>query len=122
MREMGVAARSGLCARWAAAEEAYHRRAACYDLDMPSIKVSSKYQVSIPSVVRRRLGIEAGDRLSVEVSDDGLILRRRAAKPSDRLRGLGREAWQGIDPVEYVRQLRDEAERSLPSPTPAKRG
>lgn len=79
---------------------------------MLSIKVSTKHQVSLPSAARRQLGIEAGDRLSVEVIDDGLILRRRPATPSGRLRGLGSELWQGVDPVARVRQLREESERS----------
>ena len=78
---------------------------------MPSVKVSSKYQVSIPSEARRRLGIEAGDRLSVEVAGESLVLRIRPEKPSDRLRGLGREGWRGIDPVTYVRELREQSER-----------
>lgn len=78
---------------------------------MQSVKVSSKHQVSVPSEARRRLGIEAGDRLSVEISDDALILRRRLARPSERLRGLGRGAWRGVDPVDHVRSLRDEGER-----------
>ena len=75
---------------------------------MLSVKVSTKHQVSIPSSARRRLGIEAGDRLAVVVTDDALILRRRPARPSERLRGLGREAWAGLDPVVAVRRLRDE--------------
>ena len=78
---------------------------------MLSVKVSSKHQVSLPSAARRRLGIEAGDRLSVEVSDDALILRIRPDQPSARLRGLGQEAWRGVDPVAHVRGLRQEAER-----------
>jgi AbrB family looped-hinge helix DNA binding protein len=76
-----------------------------------SVKVSSKYQISIPSEARRRLGIEAGDRLGVEVVGDALVLRIRSAKPSERLRGLGREYWQGQDPVAYVRELREQSER-----------
>jgi AbrB family looped-hinge helix DNA binding protein len=78
---------------------------------MLSVKVSSKYQVSIPSEARRRLGIEAGDRLSVEVAGESLVLRIRPEKPSDRLRGLGSEGWQGVDPVAYVRELREQSER-----------
>jgi AbrB family looped-hinge helix DNA binding protein len=91
---------------------------------MPSAKVSTKHQISIPSAARRQLGIEPGDRLSVEVSGDALVLRRRPARPSERLRGLGRDAWQGVDPVEHVRQMRREADRrAAPSLTrrPAKR-
>jgi len=59
------------------------------------------------------LGIEAGDRLSVEVTDDSIVLRRRAPQPSARLQELGAIGgiWRGIDPVDYVRDLRDEMDR-----------
>lgn len=77
---------------------------------MPSVKVSTKHQISVPSEARRRLGIEAGDRLSVEVTEDAIILRRRPDRPSERLRGLGANVWKDVDPVAYVRQLRDEIE------------
>lgn len=78
-----------------------------------SVKVSTKHQISVPSEVRRRLGIEAGDRLSVEISDDAIVLRRRPGRPSERLRQLGAIGgiWSGVDPVGYVRELRDELER-----------
>ncbi|MBA2556549.1 MAG: AbrB/MazE/SpoVT family DNA-binding domain-containing protein [Chloroflexi bacterium] len=77
---------------------------------MQSAKVSSKHQISLPSNVRRALGIQPGDRLSVEIREDMLVLRRRPARPSERLRGLGRETWQGVDPVTFVRGLRDDAD------------
>jgi AbrB family looped-hinge helix DNA binding protein len=79
---------------------------------MLSVKVSSKHQVSIPSEARRRLGIEAGDRLAVEIHDDEIVLRRRPARPSERLRGLGSEVWTGVDPVAFTRELRAGIERS----------
>ncbi|MDL2335248.1 MAG: AbrB/MazE/SpoVT family DNA-binding domain-containing protein [Chloroflexota bacterium] len=78
---------------------------------MLSAKVSTKHQISIPSEARKKLGIEPGDRLAVEVTAEAMILRRRPAKPSDRLRGLGKEVWKGVDPVDYVRGLRDESDR-----------
>lgn len=84
---------------------------AWYTSQVPSVKVSSKHQVSLPSDARRRLGIQPGDRLSVEVTEDALVLRVRPARPSDRLRGLGRGAWAGVDPVEEIRTLREQAER-----------
>ncbi|MBA2569775.1 MAG: AbrB/MazE/SpoVT family DNA-binding domain-containing protein [Chloroflexi bacterium] len=77
---------------------------------MQSVKVSSKHQISLPSEARRRLGIEPGDRLSVEVADDALVLRVRPDRPSERLRGLGRESWGGLDPVAHVRGLREQSE------------
>lgn len=80
---------------------------------MLSVKVSSKHQVAVPSEARKRLGIEAGDRLSVEIVEDALVLRRRARRPSERLRALGAigGVWKGVDPVDIVRELRDEMDR-----------
>ena len=73
---------------------------------MLSVKVSTKHQIVVPSEARHALGIAAGDRLTVEVTPEAIILRPRRGGAGTRLRGLGREAWQGVDPVEYVRQLR----------------
>jgi AbrB family looped-hinge helix DNA binding protein len=78
---------------------------------MLSVKVSTKNQIAVPSEARRRLGISPGDRLTVQVTDDALVLRRRPASPSARLRSLGRGVWQGVDPVDFVRGLRDELDR-----------
>jgi len=75
---------------------------------MLSVKVSSKNQISVPSDVRRQLGIEAGDRLTVQVVADAIVLRRRSPKASERLWGLGKGLYG--DPVEYVRALRHEME------------
>ena len=80
---------------------------------MPSAKVSSKRQITLPIEACRRLGIAAGDRLNVEIRDDALVLRPRPARASDRLWGLGKEIWGGVDPVEYVRALRDEMDREF---------
>ena len=73
---------------------------------MPSVKVSSKHQVSVPSVARAKLGIRAGDRLEVTVTDVAIVLTKRPAHVSERLRGLGSGIWACVDPVEYVRELR----------------
>ena len=86
---------------------------------MTSVKVSSKHQISLPSDARRRLGIQAGDRLSVEIREDAIVLRRRSPRPSERLMGLGREVWDSVDPVQFVRRIRDEVEaHGSPPDTP----
>lgn len=79
---------------------------------MLSVKVSSKHQIAVPSEVRRRLGIRAGDRLEVEVRDDEIVLRPRPGLAADRLLGMGRGMYPP-DPVSYVRALRDEWEERL---------
>jgi AbrB family looped-hinge helix DNA binding protein len=78
---------------------------------MLSVKVSTKHQVAVPSEARRRLGIEAGDRLDVVVTDDAIVLRKRPDRPSDRLRGIGAgRGWYEPDPDTYLRRLREEWE------------
>ena len=79
---------------------------------MLSAKVSTKNQISLPSEARRRLGIQPGDRLSVVVRDDELVLRRRPARASDRLRGIAKGCY-APDPDTYLRRLRDEMEANL---------
>jgi AbrB family looped-hinge helix DNA binding protein len=79
-----------------------------------SVKVSTKHQIVVPSEARHALGIEAGDRLDVEIVDGVILLRPRRGTAASRLRGLGREAWQGVDPVEYVRRLRQEWDERAP--------
>jgi AbrB family looped-hinge helix DNA binding protein len=81
---------------------------------MLSVKVSTKHQIVVPSKARHALGIKAGDRLTVEVTPEGMMLRRREQRAGARLRGLGREVWQGEDPVEYVRRLRSEWDQRAP--------
>jgi AbrB family looped-hinge helix DNA binding protein len=81
---------------------------------MLSVKVSTKHQIVVPSQARRALGIIPGDRLEVEVRDDSIVLRPRPSRASERLRGLGSDMWHGVDPVEYVRELRREWDERMP--------
>lgn len=79
---------------------------------MLSVKVSSKHQIAVPSEARKALGIKAGDRLSVEVRGNVIVLKPQEGTVADRLRGTGRGIY-GPDPVAYVRALRDEWEERL---------
>lgn len=71
-----------------------------------SVKVSGRYQISLPSHARRELGIEAGDRLLVVVQDGMIIL---LPQPDDFVAytaGLHREIWEGIDTTAYLKEER----------------
>jgi AbrB family looped-hinge helix DNA binding protein len=81
---------------------------------MQSVKVSTKHQIVVPSEARRRLGVQPGDRLTVEITDDALILRRLVGSAIERLRGIAEgKGWYEPDPVTYVRQLRRDTEVHL---------
>jgi AbrB family looped-hinge helix DNA binding protein len=71
-----------------------------------SVKVSGRYQISLPSRARRELGIEAGDRLMVVVQDGMIILMPQPQDFVSYMAGLHREIWQGIDTTAYLNEER----------------
>jgi antitoxin ChpS len=72
-----------------------------------SVKVSDKFQIAVPAVARRQLGIKAGDRLLVDIRGNRIVLMREPEAHAEELAGLHREVWEGVDPIEYVRHERD---------------
>ncbi len=71
-----------------------------------TVKVSGRYQISLPSRARRELGIEAGDRLMVVVQDGMLILLPQPEDYVSYMAGLHREVWQGLDVTTYLNEER----------------
>ncbi len=76
---------------------------------MLSVKISTKHQIAVPSEARKRLGLKAGDRLDVEIEGDVIRLRRHVPAGT-RLLGIGAHLYDGTDPAERIRALRDEWE------------
>ena len=72
-----------------------------------SVKVSSRYQIAVPRVARELLKIEKGDRLLVDVQDGVLVNVPCPEDYADRLAGLHREVWAGVDTDDYLRQERE---------------
>jgi AbrB family looped-hinge helix DNA binding protein len=72
-----------------------------------TVRVSSRYQISVPRVARRRLNIRSGDRLLVDVQDGLLILVPQPQDYTGRLAGLHREMWEGIDTATYLQEERE---------------
>ncbi len=72
---------------------------------MNTITLSSKNQIVIPSSVRKRLGLAGGDRLVIErVTDTEVVLKKEPGYHDL----IGTLPSQKQDPVERVRQLRDD--------------
>ena len=77
--------------------------------DRPAMStISSKNQITLPARLLRELGLGAGDRVSIRVDGDRLILRPRPKDWADYYGGSMRGIYGGtkeeID--EYIRQER----------------
>ena len=77
-----------------------------------TVKVSNRYQVSIPSLARKRLNIQAGDRLIVDIQDSMLVLLPQPEDYTEHLAGLHQEIWQDMDTAAYLEQEREEWQES----------
>jgi len=69
------------------------------------VKVTRKYQITIPKGVRKKVGIDIGDELRVADKGELIILRkRRKGKSLLELAGC----WEGYpeDPDEFMKELR----------------
>jgi AbrB family looped-hinge helix DNA binding protein len=56
---------------------------------MPIVKTSTKYQIVIPSKLRKEMGIKAGDKLLIEKLDDNhAIISALPDDPIKALRGI----------------------------------
>jgi AbrB family looped-hinge helix DNA binding protein len=74
---------------------------------MQRVKVSSKFQIALPSSVRKRLDIRQGDELIVDVRGSHIVLMREPQDYAAALAGLHADVWEGIDAQAYVRELRE---------------
>jgi antitoxin ChpS len=71
------------------------------------VRVSSKYQIAVPAEVRRKLGIEAGDTLLVDLQGDRLVLSLEPKDWAAETRGLHAEVWEGVDADDYLQHERN---------------
>lgn len=71
-------------------------------------KLSSKYQIVVPSKVREALGLKAGTKVSLyPVDRDRAMLVKRSVDPVIALEGLGKEVWQQLGGADsYIKQER----------------
>jgi AbrB family looped-hinge helix DNA binding protein len=60
-----------------------------------STKLTRKFQLTIPASVRRVLGIEAGDEVTLSVEGGEVVLRAAKGGWTERSRGLGADVWKG---------------------------
>ncbi len=74
-------------------------------------KLTRKYQITIPSEVRRELNLNAGDLVYLAVEDGQAILRGLLGSWTESYHGLGAELWRqegGWQAIEREREAWDE--------------
>ena len=72
-----------------------------------TVKVSNRYQIALPSLARKQLNIQAGDRLLVDIQDGMIVLLPQPEDYAAYLAGLHKDIWQAIDTDAYLDQERD---------------
>lgn len=75
------------------------------------VKVSNKNQIAVPAEVRKKLHIKSGDYLLVDIRGNYVVLVPEPQDYSQRLRGLHREIWEGIEPQEHFQEEREAWQR-----------
>ncbi len=77
---------------------------------MPKIKISSKNQIVIPSLVRERLNLRKGASVTLYAVDDNhAILTKHPAQKDyvESMRGLGKEVWDSLGGADkYLKEER----------------
>ena len=67
-----------------------------------SVKVSAKYQIAVPQIARKKLNIQKGDRLLVDIQDVVIVLIPQPKRYTEYLQGLHGEIWKGVDVQKYL--------------------
>jgi len=72
-----------------------------------SVKVSSKYQIAVPQIARKKLNIKQGDHLLVDVQDGVIVLIPQPKRYTEYLQGLHGDIWKGVDIEKYLNGERE---------------
>ena len=72
-----------------------------------TVKVSNRNQIALPSLARKQLNIQAGDRLLVDIQDGIIVLLPQPDNYAEYLAGLHKDIWKDIDADTYLEQERD---------------
>jgi AbrB family looped-hinge helix DNA binding protein len=84
-------------------------------MEATTVKVSNRYQISLPSAARKELNIEAGDRLLVDIQDGMIVLIPEPEDYVAYLAGLHQDIWQGVNTTIYLNEERNAWQESSSS-------
>jgi antitoxin PrlF len=63
---------------------------------VPASRITSKGQITLPKAVRVALGVEAGDRVSFRIGEDGVVVLEAETVDLSALRGSVRARRRGV--------------------------
>jgi len=72
-----------------------------------SVEVNNCYQIALPSKALRKLRIESGDRLLVDVQDGVIVLIPEPKAYATYMAGLHKTIWAGVDTTQYLSEERE---------------
>ena len=70
-------------------------------------KLTEKFQITIPAKVRRKLGLQAGDRVYLVWERGKVVLRAGSGGWTESSRGLGKEVWRKEGGAAAIESERD---------------
>lgn len=73
------------------------------------VRVGKRGTLVIPAHLRASLGIEEGQVLEISVTERGLLLEPVSNNPLERFRSAFGPFFEGVDPVEFQKELRAES-------------
>ncbi len=76
---------------------------------MALTKLSSKSQIVLPASMRRKLGLNPGDRIEIIEQGETLLLRKAPVSFVQELEQCGSEIWRGYE--KELEATRDEWDR-----------
>jgi len=71
------------------------------------VKIGPKYQVVIPQTIRKRIPLVPKKKVLVEEINGVIFILLRPTSFTEFMIGLGKEAWKGVDPKDYVKRERE---------------
>ncbi len=71
-----------------------------------TIRLGARCQMVLPARIRKALGLSEGDEVLATVSGNTVVIVPKPKSYADRLTGLHRDVWQGVNPDAYVREER----------------
>ena len=70
------------------------------------VKIGPKFQVVITQSIRKKVSISPKKEVLVEEVNGAIIILPEPKSFTEFMLGLGKDAWEGIDPKSYVKKER----------------